>query len=58
MKIAKYLLQGGDKVYEVAEKLGFYDAYHFSKVFKKHFNKSPSEFKPRGAAMRLSVNGK
>lgn len=47
MTIAKYLLQGGDKVFQVAEKLGFYDAYHFSKTFKKYFHKPPKEYKSK-----------
>lgn len=45
MKIAKYMLQAGDKVFQVADKLGFYDAYHFSKTFKKYSNQSPKKYK-------------
>lgn len=42
MEIAKAMLLGGDMVGEVADKLGFYDAYHFSKVFKKYYGYPPS----------------
>ena len=45
MDIAKNLLKGGDRVNQVARKLGFYDEFHFSKSFKKFFKKPPNEFK-------------
>lgn len=41
---AKQLLESQDTtVKEVAETVGYQDAYHFSKLFKKHYGKSPSE---------------
>lgn len=35
------------KLSEIARNLGFYDEFHFSKAFKKHFNTSPSAYKKR-----------
>lgn len=42
---AKELLEGGyaGSVQEVAAMVGYDDAYHFSKLFKKHFGISPSQ---------------
>ena len=41
---AKLLLQNQNiTVKEVAESVGYQDAYHFSKLFKKHYGISPSE---------------
>ncbi|HBI1921661.1 TPA: AraC family transcriptional regulator, partial [Enterococcus faecalis] len=31
-------------VKEVAKTVGYEDAYHFSKLFKKYYGKSPSQF--------------
>ena len=40
------LLQYSDmRISEIAEKVGFPDASHFSKVFKQHMGKSPREFR-------------
>lgn len=33
------------KLHTLAEVLGFYDEYHFSRMFKKHFGISPKDFK-------------
>lgn len=42
---AKEMLRGSnDKIYEIAEKLGFESAYYFSKVFKKIEGCSPREY--------------
>ena len=42
---AKDLLEGGygGSIQEVAASVGYDDAYHFSKLFKKHFGISPSQ---------------
>ncbi len=42
---AKELLEGGyaGSIQEVAATVGYDDAYHFSKLFKKHFGISPSQ---------------
>ncbi|MBO4573369.1 MAG: helix-turn-helix transcriptional regulator [Clostridia bacterium] len=37
--------ENGIKIKAVAERYGFYDEYHFSKVFKKKFGYSPSSLK-------------
>jgi len=44
IKYATYLLASGKKVVEVAEITGYYDAYHFSKQFKKIIGIPPSEY--------------
>lgn len=44
IKYAAFLLASGRKVNETAEQTGFYDAYHFSKQFKKIMGVSPSEY--------------
>lgn len=42
---AKELLDDGHfSIKEVAEKVGYADAYHFSKLFKKHFGYPPSKY--------------
>ena len=42
---AKELLENGYKgsIQEVAASVGYDDAYHFSKLFKKHYGVSPSQ---------------
>jgi AraC-like DNA-binding protein len=35
------------KLYEIAERLGFSDAFHLSKLFKKRYGFSPSEYRKR-----------
>jgi AraC family transcriptional regulator, transcriptional activator for feuABC-ybbA operon len=43
---AKTLLQSEEKtIKEIADLLGYYDQYHFSKVFKKEVGSAPSEFR-------------
>ena len=37
------MLNDGYKVREVALSVGYDDPYYFSRLFKKHFNFSPSE---------------
>ncbi len=44
IKYAAFLLASGKKVCETAEMTGYYDAYHFSKQFKKIMGISPSEY--------------
>ena len=43
-KAAMLLLEGDRKVSEIAFETGFNDPKYFSKIFKKHFGKTPSEF--------------
>ncbi len=43
------LTHDGLSVKETAEKLGFYDEFHFSKVFKRIIGMSPSRVRPRPA---------
>lgn len=45
MERAKELLQKGFKVHETAARTGFKDAAHFSRTFKKHWGKTPAQFK-------------
>lgn len=33
------------RIREIADSLGFYDEFHFSKVFKKHYGLSPSRYR-------------
>jgi AraC-like DNA-binding protein len=47
MEAAEDLLREGAYVYRVAEKLGFYDAFHFSKSFKAYYGVSPVEWRGR-----------
>lgn len=42
---ARQLLEEGLQVQEVAERLGFYDAFHFSKKFRLYWGRPPSAFK-------------
>ena len=45
LEIARRLLEQGEQVKQVADTLGFYDAFHFSRVFKKYFGKPPLSYK-------------
>lgn len=45
MEEAKTMIQNGASVQEAAERLGFYDPFHFSKAFKKHWNCPPSGYR-------------
>ncbi|HDS07286.1 MAG TPA: hybrid sensor histidine kinase/response regulator, partial [Bacteroides sp.] len=49
---AMLLLEGDRKVSEIAFEVGFNDPKYFSKIFKKHFGKTPSEF----VEANISVN--
>ncbi len=46
---AKELLEGGwsGSIQDVAAQVGYEDAYHFSKLFKKHYGVSPSQIKKK-----------
>ena len=44
-KAKKLLLSGMDKIYEIAEAVGYPDAQYFSKVFKEHVGKSPQDYR-------------
>ena len=46
MKMAvKYLTDESLSVNEIAEKVGYNDCFTFSKAFKRHFDKSPSQYR-------------
>lgn len=45
MKRAMQLLESGSSVKQTAFELGFYDEFHFSKKFKKHFGNSPITYR-------------
>ena len=42
---AKELLRSGSTVSEAAEKVGYFDSFYFSRVFKKQTGMSPTEYK-------------
>ena len=44
-KAIEYLEHSDRSISEIAELCGFYDIYHFSKVFKSAMGKSPSEYR-------------
>lgn len=43
-KAALLLLEGDQKISEIAFEVGFNDPKYFSKIFKKHFGTTPTEF--------------
>lgn len=45
MEEAKIMLENGMPVQDVAERLGFYDSFHFSRTFKKEWGEPPSNFR-------------
>ncbi len=45
MEEARVMLENGRSVQQTAERLGFYDAFHFSKAFKRFWESPPSAFK-------------
>ena len=47
MNEAARLLGTGHSVAETAEKMGFSDAFHFSRAFKRYFQVAPKTKKPR-----------
>jgi AraC-like DNA-binding protein len=47
VEAAKSLLLRGFKMAAIAHQLGFFDAFHFSKTFKKHCGVTPSQFRRR-----------
>ena len=47
-KARKLLLEKQDcSIQEIAQCVGYDDAYHFSKLFKKHYGNSPSQYRAR-----------
>ncbi len=44
MKAQEMLFAGNHTVEETAEALGFYDVFHFSRQYKRHFGITPAEF--------------
>ena len=44
MEKAKELLNQGEKVYKVANQVGYQDLDYFNMKFKKYFNALPSDF--------------
>lgn len=48
LELAKVMLDNSDRlVKEIAEQLGFDDAYYFSNLFKRKFGKSPEAFRKK-----------
>lgn len=45
MEYARQLLEEGLQVQQTAERLGFYDAFHFSRQFRRYWKCPPSAFK-------------
>ena len=43
----KMLMNSHARIAETAQECGFADAYHFSRIFKKHCGHSPAEFRKR-----------
>lgn len=49
MERAALLLLNTDKmVHEISNEVGYSDSFHFSKMFKKNFGTSPSEYREKG----------
>jgi len=48
MREARRLLLQGGRVSEVADRLGFTSAFHFSRRFKEFYHAAPSELRPAG----------
>ncbi|MBA4387625.1 MAG: hypothetical protein C0404_06565 [Verrucomicrobia bacterium] len=46
MEEARIMIENGESVQRTAGRLGFYDAFHFSKAFRKFWKQPPSTFKP------------
>jgi AraC-like DNA-binding protein len=44
-KAGQLLLNSSQTIYQIAETLGFYDPYHFSRTFKKFFGSSPQHYR-------------
>ncbi|NOU94188.1 response regulator [Paenibacillus sp. LMG 31456] len=58
MEKAAYLLKNShDKIYEIAEKLGYQRAHSFNHVFKKHYGMTPQEYRDQNAVTIPFVNG-
>lgn len=47
LRRAHELLSNGESTEEIAGKLGFFDVFHFSRTFKRHFGVTPAEFRRR-----------
>jgi two-component system response regulator YesN len=46
MARAEYLFKASNrKIYEIGDELGYKDINYFSKLFKKYYGKTPSEYK-------------
>lgn len=48
MEVALQLLQAGESVTEVSDKLQYSSIHAFSRAYKNHFNESPSTFQRKG----------
>lgn len=46
-KAKELLIDGNDKIYEVAEKSGYINPRYFCMIFKKHFGLSPAEYREK-----------
>ncbi|NLX57867.1 MAG: helix-turn-helix transcriptional regulator [Phycisphaerae bacterium] len=58
IELSKSLLLRGLKMEVIAQQTGFFDAFHFSKAFKKHCGTSPSRFRRQGGAAPAGSPGK
>ncbi len=47
INLAKILIGRGEPLKHIADATGFYDAYHFSRTFKKHVGLSPLDYRNR-----------
>ncbi|MDO5425717.1 MAG: response regulator [Eubacteriales bacterium] len=45
MEKAKELLEAGEKIMDVCEKVGYYNSRHFSECFKKYVKMTPKEYR-------------
>jgi AraC-like DNA-binding protein len=50
MEKARNMLATGQRVKETAAKLGFSDAYYFSRMFRRHMGASPASYRLRAGA--------
>ena len=46
-KACQLLQDTNQQIAEIAENTGFFDAAHFSRVFKEHYTISPAEYRKR-----------
>ena len=44
-RVARHLLSGQETLSYIAEQCGYFDQFHLSRNFKKHYGMSPREYK-------------